>query len=91
MDSKESLSELIPSLNILCYYSFFPSECKEDITKLISLVRKHFPEYSLPMDEDISWLLMRYHRYTDEVTFEMENDFMMQFCVDRGVKLARVN
>jgi hypothetical protein len=57
----------------------------------MSLVRKHFPEYSLPVDSDIPWLLMRHHRYTDEVTFEMENDFVMQFCNERGVELVRIN
>lgn len=45
----------------------------------------------MPEDGAIRYNLVRYHRYTEEVTFEMENEFVLEFCAEKGVAVAKVN
>lgn len=61
------------------------------MTKFSDLIRTRFPGYRLPGDEDIRYDLIRYHRHTEEVTFEMENEYVMEFCTENGVALEAIN
>jgi hypothetical protein len=55
------------------------------------LIKDKFPEYAFPVESDIRLELVRHHRKTEEVTFEMENTFIMEFCIKNNVEVARIN
>jgi hypothetical protein len=52
---------------VLAYCSMFLAD--ENLSKFTGLIRTRFPDYRMPVDSDIRYSLIKYHRYTEEVTF----------------------
>lgn len=56
-----------------------------------ALIRTKFHSYHPPKEEDIRLDLVRHHGKTEDVTFEMENTYILEFCVRNNLELSRVN
>jgi hypothetical protein len=67
LDVEGDYESILPSINVLAYCSMFLAD--ENLSKFTGLIRTRFPDYRMPVDSDIRYSLIKFHRYTEEVTF----------------------
>ena len=83
-----NLDLVTSSLQLVVYSGSMLKE--ELIAQLDMTLRTQYPNFHYPVDADIKQDLLRHHKKTEEVTFQMENEYIMEFSSKYNLEMKRI-